>query len=484
MRLAEPIETTGMFWLPERPETGLSGVLRISETSEITVEFAGVIGNPPSVFSRVGARATPRSGDGDSDLERIVGTVEKGGRITLDGCFRQSSNMVLPSGLFRSTFYVSLAFLGVEYGKKEQASFSEFSFSVDGLDAWLSISDIGELEFEEGAENTSGSIRFHKSDDILLTLSSGDQLEFIFSLSFPNVAIPVTEMAVKQTSGVRVRSERPQSVEYFSSIAVRLCNFLSLALDEDVGIQSMTGYLDQETNDDKRWQHPVMVYGQFPPLIDRSPSIQWHRALFLYPDVADRIGDVVTKWFDSYDTFAPALDLYFASRTQTQAYLETKALWLAQALETLHRRSSDETEMPVKDFRDRIDLVRKSCPADIQDWVREKLQYANRLSFKSRIERLVEPFASWFGSNCSEREAFIRRILDTRNYLTHYDAETTKKRADRPDELFALSREMEALLQLHLLSLIGFDHSSIGSLVEQNAHLRRKLNGGPATPES
>ena len=133
MRLAEPIETTGMFWLPERPETGLSGVLRISETSEITVEFAGVIGNPPSVFSRVGARATPRSGDGDSDLERIVGTVEKGGRITLDGCFRQSSNMVLPSGLFRSTFYSSLAFLGVEYGKKEQASFLNSAFQWTGL---------------------------------------------------------------------------------------------------------------------------------------------------------------------------------------------------------------------------------------------------------------------------------------------------------------------------------------------------------------
>ena len=477
MRLAEPIETTGMFWLPERPETGLSGVLRISETSEITVEFAGVIGNPPSVFSRVGARATPRSGDGDSDLERIVGTVEKGGRITLDGCFRQSSNMVLPSGRFRSTFYVSLAFLGVEYGKKEQASFSEFSFSVDGLDAWLSISDIGELEFEEGAENTSGSIRFHKSDDILLTLSSGDQLEFIFSLSFPNVAIPVTEMAVKQTSGVRVRSERPQSVEYFSSIAVRLCNFLSLALDEDVGIQSMTGYLDQETNDDKRWQHPVRVYGQFPPLIDRSPSIQWHRALFLYPDVADRIGDVVTKWFDSYDTFAPALDLYFASRTQTQAYLETKALWLAQALETLHRRSSQETEMSPEEFRDRIDLVIKNCPTDIQGWVWEKLQYVNQLPFKTRIERLVEPFASWFGSNFGEREAFIKSIRDTRNYLTHYDAKATKRRADRPDDLFVLYGKMEGLLQLHLLSLIGFDHSLIGFLVEENRRLRRKLIG-------
>ena len=163
--------------------------------------------------------------------------------------------------------------------------------------------------------------------------------------------------------------------------------------------------------------------------------------------------------------------------------MQTKALWLAQALETLHRISSQETEMPVEDFRERIDLVRKSCPTEIQDWVRENLQYANRLSSKTRIERLVEPFASWFGSNSSEREVFIRRIRDTRNYLTHYDGETTKKRADRPDELFALYREMEALLQLHLLSLIGFDHSSIGSLVEQNARLRRKLKGGPATTE-
>ena len=140
--------------------------------------------------------------------------------------------------------------------------------------------------------------------------------------------------------------------------------------------------------------------------------------------------------------------------------------------------------MPGEDFRARIDLVKNSCPTDIQDWVWEKLQYANRLSFKSRIERLVEPFASWFGRNSSEREAFIRRIRDTRNYLTHYDAETTTKRADRPDELFALYREMEALLQLHLLSLIGFDHSSIGLLVEKNARLRWKLNGRLATSES
>ena len=91
-------------------------------------------------------------------------------------------------------------------------------------------------------------------------------------------------------------------------------------------MQSMTGYLDQETDDDKRWQHPVRVYGQFPPFMDRSPSIQWHRALFLYSDVADWIGDVVTKWFDSYETFALALDLYFFKNANSGIFADESPL--------------------------------------------------------------------------------------------------------------------------------------------------------------
>ena len=473
MRLAEPIETTGFFWLPEAPDTRLPGVLRISEASEITVELAGVLGNSPSVFSPIGVTVTPHSDDEEHGLERIVGMVEKGGRITLDRCIRQGGRLGLPGGLFKSTVHASLAFIGVEYEKQEQVLFSEFSFSVDGLDAWLSISGI---ETEQDFENNSGFIRYHLPNGVALTLPDGVELEFAFNLTFPDVVMPATAAAVKQTASVHVKSKQPQPVEYFSRLAFKLCNFLSLALDQDVCIQSMTGYLDHETDEEAKRRHPVQIYGQFAPWTERRPNIRWYRALFRYPEVADQIGDLVTKWFENYDTFTPALNLYFASRTQTQVFLDAKVLWLAQALETLHRRSSQETEMSGQDFTNLLDLVTQSAPSDRQKWVRDNLQYANELRFRRRIRRLLEPFASWFGSS-GARRAFISRVCDTRNYLTHYDEETTKNRAVQPEELFALHEKMEVLFQLHLLSLIGFDHSSIGSLVQRNARLRRKLDG-------
>ena len=56
------------------------------------------------------------------------------------------------------------------------------------------------------------------------------------------------------------------------------------------------------------------------------------------------------KWFENYETFEPAFNLYFALRTQPSQFLDTKILWLTQALETLHRRSSDETEMSEEEF--------------------------------------------------------------------------------------------------------------------------------------
>ncbi len=40
MRLSEPIEKQGFFWLPDDAENKLPGILRISDSGEITVELS------------------------------------------------------------------------------------------------------------------------------------------------------------------------------------------------------------------------------------------------------------------------------------------------------------------------------------------------------------------------------------------------------------------------------------------------------------
>ena len=311
-------------------------------------------------------------------------------------------------------------------------------------------------------------------DDITLDLPYDSEMSFRFGLTFPIVSVLRTEAAVQQTVQALVKLRDPHPIEYFSSLAFKLCNFLTLALDQAVSVQSMTGYLSQETAEKENHRIPVKVYGQFAPWPEKNPTIRWHDVLFRYPNVASQLDNMMGKWFENYEIFEPAFNLYFASRTQPSQFLDTKLLWLTQALETLHRRSSDETEMPEEEFASLRESVMQSCLQSRRQWLNDRLHYANELSFRHRIERLLEPVRRWFGDH-RKRRAFVSRVCDTRNYLTHYDEATTGNRATGSDEMFELYGKLEALFQLHLLSLIGLDAQAIDSIIQGNRGLRRRL---------
>ena len=471
MRLPEPIETTGIFWLPERPDAHLPGILKISESGKVTVELTGTFGNPLVAPDRLGFAATPSMEGETGDPDRVVGAVRQGGRVTLDGCFWQKTGLSFPSGVSTSTIYSAIAFVGAEYEGEEDPLFSEFSFSIEGLDSWLWFPV---LDIERSPNRREGVIRYELPDDITLALPSNVELSFRFGLHSPNVSLPITEIKVQQTVDVLVKTEDPQPVDYFSSLAFKLCNFLTLALDQAVSIQSMTGYVDQENAGGQNHRRPVKVYAQFPPRPEREPTVHWHRALFRYPDVAGLFDVMIAKWFEDYETFEPAFNLYFAVRAEPSQFMETKILWLAQSLETLHRRSSDETEMAEEEFTLLKESILQSCPQDRREWLNTRLQYANELSLRNRLRALIEPFERWFGDRSTSRP-FVNMACDTRNYLTHYDEATTVDRATTLDEKFGLYKKLEALFQLHLLSLIGIDESTIDSIVLGNQGLHRVL---------
>ena len=473
MRLTEPIETTGEFWLPEDPDTRLSGILRISETGEITVELAGMFGEPFAML-KGGSEDGPSIVEGEEPTQgRIVGVVSRGGPITLDGCIWTSRNFQLPSVLSRSTVHASRACIGARYEQAEEVSFSEFSLGVEGLDTWLGASGI---EFQQDDRVNGSVIRYRTPEEIQLTLPNGVDLKFVFQVvTTGNLGFPI-EAAVKQTVSAVIKPNEPQPISYYSFFAVRLCRFLFLALDQDVCIQTMTGNVDVDMSDGEKRRESVRIYGRFAPWTEKKPIISRHDALFLYPSIADQLSEMMIKWFEVYEALNPALDLYFASRTQASLFLDTKVLLLAQALETLHRRTTQETEMPEEEFTNLLEVVTRNCPGNRREWVSGKLRYANELTFRHRIQRLLEPFGHYFGERRA-RTDFINRICDTRNYLTHYDEKSTKNRASQPRELFTIHGKLEALFLLHLLRMNGFDDSAIDSLIQGNDGLRRKLDG-------
>lgn len=146
--------------------------------------------------------------------------------------------------------------------------------------------------------------------------------------------------------------------------------------------------------------------------------------LFCYPDVADRLQDMLTDWLARHEALSPACNLYFAVRAGRHVYLESQFLSIVQGLETLHDRTSSETVEPPEEFAERVSAILAVCPHSHREWLEEQLTYANKLSLRKRMQRLLRPLTPHFG-NAEARKALADKTVDTRNYLTHYDPRTT-----------------------------------------------------------
>ena len=255
--------------MPEQPDTKLSGVLKISESGEITVDLAGIFVNPDVTSRTIGALDTLIGEETAPDPRRILGHLKKGGRITLDRCLWQNRSLSLPSGLSTSTVLAELAVVGAHYGENEEARFSEFSFSIEGLDDWISKSGIDFEQDLTDIENWEVLIRVHRPDDIMIHLPSDGELRFKFDFTFPSVSIPVTKASVQQNAVAMVKLREPQPIKCFSSLAIKLCHFLTLALNQSVSLKSMTGYLDVVTTGGENRRMPLQIYGQFAPWAEK-----------------------------------------------------------------------------------------------------------------------------------------------------------------------------------------------------------------------
>ena len=484
MRLSEPIEKQGFFWLPDDDKNQVPGVLRISESGEITLELS-YFGEPR--FYASNKRCLGVAPDGlrgplngaENRINRIVGIIGND-LITLDKCLYGNWTKNLSGvGVSTSTIHATRAFLGVNYDEGEEVAFSTLTFSMEGLDEWLSISGIQiEYNWAETGGLQTASIHLDPPEEIEFNIPEEIKLKFAFSGTLPSfLPANFTEASITQKAYISLKSKKLRSLEYFLDLVFKLHNFLCFAIDKTVSIDSVTGYskeITQEIEYGKTREIPIKIYERNEPNSETKLKIHPHNMLFGYGNVADQLEEILIKWLESYETLKPAFNLYFASRSGGHKYLEGKFLALAHGIEVLHRRNFQGTWMPEDEFRNLIDTILNAVPDDGQrQWIDEKLKYANELSLRNRIKQMIEPFKDLYG-NKKERNSFISKVVDTRNYLTHFDSSLEDKAAGVED-LWKLCLKLEVLFQLHFLRLIGIDDNAIKSMVHENFALRNNL---------
>ena len=84
---------------------------------------------------------------------------------------------------------------------------------------------------------------------------------------------------------------------------------------------------------------------------------------------------------------------------------------------------------------------------------------------------MADAFNNFFSEE--EKALLINLIVDTRNYLTHYDSDLESDAA-KGEDLYILCLKMELLFELHFLYLMGFSAEQIQSIADKCPKLQWK----------
>ncbi|PMY37692.1 MULTISPECIES: ApeA N-terminal domain 1-containing protein [Pseudomonas] len=459
MRIGEEHKKSGYFWLAGRPESKIPGTLSIKENGKINLEVVGNFDEDPSQF------------DENDDMLRIIGHVEKDGLVTIDDCFYTRKNFPF-GGISKSELVSNMVLSGGAWDKDEALLFNTFSFSTDCLDEWIGITGI---EVENDRENKTTTIRYTPPEQIEFNLHNGMKLQIGFSYTTPGYPA-ITEAKITQRANFRLTSEELKDIEDFKAIAYKITNLLSFAIDDVVSLKNVSArsnYLLEDYGNGSKHPARIAIYYGSAFFKEDTPKKTWHNMLFHFGRIRDDAENIFNNWLNAYDDLSPTLGLYFSTRSGAQKFLEGKFLALAQGLETYHRRTCTKTLMDEKAFSALVEKVLENCPAEHTEWLEGRLMHGNEINLRNRLKSIIEPFKEHLGTS-KTRSKLLTKIVDTRNYLTHY-SENLKDNSAKGRELWVLCTKMEIILSLHFLKVIGFDNRKVSEVVSENYSLKQKL---------
>ena len=461
MRISNPLKLAGYFWLPSTPDHKVPGTLTIADGGDIELEVISDLDLDVKKYF------------GQLSFPYIYGAVEDLGSVTIESCFylqrRSTYGVTL---IARSRLRGSRVLAGNHFADDELEGFNGLRFGIEGLDEWLDTTGFT-ITYQD--DFRAASIEYAPPELLSIALPDGFTLSFVFSYTLPEIPA-IREASIKQSVFIQLSHEEEQAIEAFTTIAHRLTLLLGFAMNETVALHSLalSGQRWLKENDSDKSQalsfplfYPSRPYSAALPTLDRF------NFLFRFRDVNEQIGSLLGRWLSGYDAISPSLSLYFSMCNDNHPYLAGQFLSLAQGLETYSRQTTTMSRFPQQEFDRVVQGLLDACEPPYRAWLSERLSHGNEPSLRNRLKELIKPFAVLLGSP-GERRALVGLIVDTRNYLTHYD-DALRSRAASGEQLYGLLQTTEALFQLHILSILGFSSKEIEGVVGRCERLQLKL---------
>jgi len=472
VRISESIEKSGYFWLPEQSYAKSSGALKITISGDIQLDLSELSTSNPDRESRSGLVPYGYPTEEQRQIRRRIQGIVGGQRITLANCYLRQWDGRLGGGVATATYVATRAYFDLWSDGPVEPIFTTMTFEIEGLHDWLqfnSLTDTTEYTAEDSP--ATHQVTYSLPNAVTISLTDQSTLTFGLSASTPATGIGMTDAILTQQSYAKFSSQEPMQLRQFLDLTMKLQNLLALAFDEPLNLLSIQGQVPDEADDGGA--RPIDIYINSREQSNRKSHIAWHRALFSFPDIEDRLEALVNAWLSHYQNAETVFNLYCSVSSGAYRDIEGEFFALVQAVEGFHRRFLPNVpKLPEAEFKELERSAANAVAEQHRQLIHSNLQHANSPSLRERIEDMLEPFGKHFGDD-AERQGLAKDIANTRNDLAHQIGQPDGPK-ERLLQVLVMSKQLEALLQSHLLRLLGIDDDRIDGFAEK--HFDHKLN--------
>lgn len=484
--LSESHEWSGLWWLPDAPDTRVPGVLRYDRDGGASLSLIGTFENRIMTEVSPGVKAVH---EGSRTWEVMHGVAESR-EITLLGCVPTGTHRTLGARVASPDKQVVRAqsvLVGVHAAGEDDALFESVQVSVENLDRWAAAEVFsGFLGAPEGKRfDGSGSISAKPLESTSVVVDGTE-----FTLDHRRTAPSFDERRGGTTGRIRdsafVRIAPPEACSLSGAIrsAKSIQDLISLATHRAAGVIWLRLKLTGEGPGAER--HPAergveVLYSPAAVGERDAKAIDHGKVFFTCDDIA--FEEVVPRWCEVSDRLHAATDLILALRYAPAQYVESRLLMAAGAAEALHRALDiEERPMPSAEFKEMRDAMLELAPED----QRERLKGAirNDVTLRDRLRALAaRPDQQAVSELVPDLDRWARRTVKARNDLAHKGATPDHS----IEELVAVVEATTGVVILDLLHEIGLPADRQRAIVREHPQLRSIAGWAKAelvTPEA
>jgi hypothetical protein len=394
----------------------------------------------------------------NSNQDIIIGKTD-GGEITLvENWFKTKKGS---EGGIISEYQPLFIFRGQHFESNELINFRKVEFSVFNLFQWLDLTGI-KTEFGNNFENFK--ISYKKLESIKFELNEDCKGSISCKSHFTNGG-DNNRIEIEEHSEVTFNYNKKKHYEEILEDIGYFVGFITLfTFEQSYPIRIVfkdEDYTEEGVNGINIKKISCIYQHTF---YNNKYKIQRkHQHLIKYGEIKNEFNATIKKWYELYTQMKPIFNNMLMGFRNKNYYSIERFLDNVRALESFHRRNFSNYRLPIEEYDNIVKKILKNDELSEQEkkWLNEKLKYGNEPSLEKRIKELASKYENKYIIDRKINTAkFRRKVVDTRNYFTHYD-KSLESKVKEGKEMYLITVKIMGLLYSCILTELGIDKINI-----------------------